>query len=54
MLINKGWFNNKIKEEIKRYTETNKNENKQYITDTIFYLSNKLELIIFLSFIKKM
>ena len=27
MLLNNEWVNNKIKEEIKRYLETNKNEN---------------------------
>ena len=28
MLLNNEWINNKIKEEIKRYLETNENENK--------------------------
>ena len=27
MLLNKAWVNNKIKEKIKRYPQTNKNEN---------------------------
>ena len=27
MLLNNGWVNNKIQEEIKRYLETNENEN---------------------------
>ena len=33
MLLNNEWVNNEIKEEIKRYLETNENEN----TTTKFY-----------------
>ena len=37
MLLNNEWVNNEIKEEIKRYLETNKNENTlpQNLWDTV-------------------
>ena len=37
MLLNNKWVNNEMKEEIKKYLETNKNENRtiQHLWDTV-------------------
>ena len=38
MLLNKEWVNNEIKEEIKRYLETNENEDTTIKMDYLFIL----------------